>query len=363
MKKRKSPDCRGVVAELLKCSCTYLLQMVADVFTDILQPKSEVPAYWKETRLKVLFKKGDPQCAGNYRPISIIPILYKLFSKVLCERVRHTLQGAQSIDQAGFRSGYSCDDHLFVPTLLSEMFTEHQQPLWVVAVDFRKAFDSIGQGSLWQSLLNQNVPGIYVNFLQRLYTAQTGQVQTDCLSKSFSILRGTRRGDPISPFLFNAALEDLMRNLKERWSQRGLGIGLGGSKLTNLRFADDLHLMATSLKSAKQMLIDLVREAAKVGLEVHESKTKVIWNGQGQGTTAKNLFVNRRQFEILGSSDSTMYLGRLFSFRSSQDVELKNRVDKAWAKFGMFRNELTNKCYDLVKRVELFKSVVQPSLL
>lgn len=108
------------------------------------------------------------------------------------------------------------------------------------------------------------------------------------------------------------------------------------------------------------MLVDLVREAAKVGLEVHESKTKVIWNGQGQGTTAKNLFINRHQFEILGSSGSTMYVGRLFLFRYSQDVELKHRVGKAWAKFGMFRNELTNKCYDLAKRVEFFKSVVQP---
>ena len=121
--------------------------------------------------------------------------------------------------------------------------------------------------------------------------------------------------------------------------------------------------MASSLKSAKKMLRDLVCEAAKFGLDVHESKTKVLWNGQGDGTNAKRFTINSRQFEILGDSDSTMYLCRLFSFKDHHDTELKHRVRKAWAKFGVFRNELTNKCYDLWKRVRLFKSVVQPSFL
>ena len=154
-----------------------------------------------------------------------------------------------------------------------------------------------------------------------------------------------------------------MRILKQSWVDRGLGIRLGGRRLTNLRFADDLLLIASSLKSAKTMLSDLVREAAKYRLEVHESKTKVIWNGQGSGSSAKHISINQQKFEVLGASDSTMYLGKRFAFKAHHDVELKHRVGKAWAKFGAFRNELTNKCFDLPKRVQLFKSVVQPSLL
>ena len=57
--------------------------------------------------------------------------------------LRDASRQTQSIDQAGFRPGFSCNDHLFVMTLLTEIFAEYQRPLWAVAVDFRKAFDSI----------------------------------------------------------------------------------------------------------------------------------------------------------------------------------------------------------------------------
>ena len=58
-----------------------------------------------------------------------------------------------------------------------------------------------------------------------------------------------------------------------------------------------------------------------------------------------------------------MYLGRLFSFEQTHDQELQNRKNKAWAKFAVFRSELTDKFYDLEKRVQLFQATVQPTLL
>ena len=99
-----------------------------------------------------MFKKGDARCLDNYRPISVLPIIYKLFSKIMCQRIRATLDLQQAVDQAGFRSGYSCDDHIFTITLMSEMFAEFRTPLWVVAIDFRKAFDSLEHSSLWAAL-------------------------------------------------------------------------------------------------------------------------------------------------------------------------------------------------------------------
>ena len=87
MSNRKSPDASGVVAELLKQASCNLLQVVADMFNDILAPEAQVPAYWKRNLFKVLFKKGDTTSVDNYRPIAILPILYKLFSKTICARV------------------------------------------------------------------------------------------------------------------------------------------------------------------------------------------------------------------------------------------------------------------------------------
>jgi hypothetical protein len=364
MANRKSADAKGVVVELLKQSSSTFLQTIADLFNDVLSSNASVPAYWQQNLIKVLFKKGSPELVENYRPITILPILYKVFSKMLCARVNVYLSKAQSVDQAGFRSGFSCDDHLFVITLLSEMFAEFRRPLWIIAIDFRRAFDSINHQSLWTSLLAQGVPNAYVRFLLKLYDGQSGQVQTDCRSKSFRIERGVRQGDPISPILFNSALEDLMRKLSSQWAKKkGYGIQVDNRKLTNLRFADDLLLCANSFASAKSMLSDLMRVAEEYGLEVHETKTKFMWNGHGEGAGMAQTTVRGRPFEILDTHSSTMYLGRLFSFNSTHDVELKNRIGKAWGKFAMYRSELTGKWYDLDRRIKLFKAVVQPTLL
>ena len=57
------------------------------------------------------------------------------------------------------------------------------------------------------------------------------------------------------------------------------------------------------------------------------------------------------------------YMGKLFSFTNTNDVEIGNRIAKAWAKFGTYRDELTSKAYDLNKRLKIFKTIVQPTLL
>ena len=132
MASRKAADSKGIVAELLKHSSDKLLEAIALLFEDVVKPQAMPPESWKQTRLKVLFKKGDPRNVENYRPISVLPILYKLFSKVICAKIRVILDRAQSVDQGGFRSGFACDDHLFALTLLSEKCSEFRLPLWTI---------------------------------------------------------------------------------------------------------------------------------------------------------------------------------------------------------------------------------------
>mgnify|MGYP006235623399 CR=1 FL=1 len=97
------------------------------------------------------------------------------------------LNCAQTCDQAGLRSGYSCDDHLFEITMMIEISLEWNQPLWVAAIDFKMAFDTVEHGGLWFSLIEQGVSLNYVDVLMRLYNGQRGQVRTDRDSKEFDI--------------------------------------------------------------------------------------------------------------------------------------------------------------------------------
>ena len=124
--------------------------------------------------------------------------------------MKKVLDAGQSADQAGFRPGYSTDDHLFVTTMLFERAAEWGAPIWIAAVDFKKAFDSVSHDELFAAMLEMGVEAAYVNVLKRLYAGQTANVVTDKISKDFEIKRGTKQGDPISPILFNAVLETVV---------------------------------------------------------------------------------------------------------------------------------------------------------
>ena len=66
-----------------------------------------------------------------------------------------------------------------------------------------------------------------------------------------------------------------------------------------------------------------------VGLEIHTGKTKILNKCEESGS----VMCSGRSIQIV---DSTMYLGRLFSFNQTHDTELRNRVGKAWARFALF---------------------------
>ena len=92
------------------------------------------------------------------------------------------------------------------------------------------------------------------------YSSQCGQVAvTNETSRAFTIGRGTKQGDPLSTLLFNAVLEDMFGDVRSKWQARKYGIEMSigaESRLTSLCFADDVTLLATSVKHLKAMMED-----------------------------------------------------------------------------------------------------------
>ena len=162
-------------------------------------------------------------------------------------------------------------------SMVVERLNEYGKPCWVATLDFKKAFDTISQDSIWNALEEQGVSHKYISILQRLYEGQHATVKTDHRSRIFGIFRGTKQGDPISPILFNSVVEGFMRRLKERWAAKRWGIQLGHSNqsiLTNLRFADDVLIFGRSISQVTKMLTQLNKAANDHGLELHPEKTK-----------------------------------------------------------------------------------------
>jgi hypothetical protein len=199
-----------------------------------------------------------------------------------------------------------------------------------------------------------------------LYQDQRAHLNCDANSREFYIRRGTKQGDPISPIIFNSVLEQVMRTVKAKWGARKYGIQLGfghDSTVTNMRFADDILLIGRSLQQIKRMIADVASEGARVGLELHPRKTKIQNNNIGYGSRVKSVKVDTMDIEVLEPGESTMYLGRALSLTETNDVELKHRLKKAWAKFGMLKRELTDKAIPLHLRLKLFHTMVTPTIL
>lgn len=78
------------------------------------------------------------------------------------------------------------------------------------------------------------------------------------------------QGDPLSPVLFNTALEEVMSEMN--WENKGLLIN--GNRLNNLRYADDIALIAGSKEELKDMIIELERGGEKAGLKLTQTKQK-----------------------------------------------------------------------------------------
>ena len=370
LKSGRSHDGAGIAAEMLKHGGDSLLDKVLKLFNEVAAPDGEVPETWKHTRLVVLFKKGDPKLPKNYRPIAILPVLYKLFSRMLCNRIQSTIFDFQSPDQAAYRPGFSTADHLLSLTLLLESAREWQQDLWLGLVDFEKAFDKVDHTALWKALDVAGVDGAYAHMLRKLYAGQMASVSAGVKSRQFSLQQGVKQGDPISGLLFIAVMEQCFRTLKEKWNtlnakRRGQYYGVvvddPQDPLLNLRFADDVLLFSQSRADIVKMLCHLRAEASKYGLTLNLSKTKIMTTSMHN--SIRSVDVGGDEVEILSHSDAERYLGKKVCVNNLHTAELSNRISAAWYAFSKFKPALCSRKLGFAAKMKLFEAVVTPVAL
>jgi hypothetical protein len=136
-----------------------------------------------------------------------------------------------------------------------------------------------------------------------------------------------------------------MVDVQAAWRAKGWGVDVGAgrkSALCNLRFADDVLLLATSKAQLRQMLEDVIKATATVGLELHFGKTVILNNiPDGLRRGATSICAGNERVEILPYEEATKYLGRKLTFGSTfHDLEIDHRIACGWAKFHGHQKEL-----------------------
>ena len=169
MKNRKCCDKTGIVIEMLKHASREYLQTLLGLYNDMLST-GQIDVAWRETIFSMLPKSGDLTQAKNWRPIAILRISYKLFSRLLYHRLQPILDQRQSADQVGFRAGRSVEDAFVVLETMSSKCIEWDVPLWCMSLDLSKAFDRIELEPLFQALSYQGICEKYLGVLASTYT-------------------------------------------------------------------------------------------------------------------------------------------------------------------------------------------------
>ena len=111
---------------------------------------------------------NDLQQTKNWRPIAILKITYKIFAKMLHDRLQPLLETEQSMDQVGFRRGTGIDHALAVFETVCGRSIEWNSEIWFASLDLTKAFDRIEHNQLFQALREQHVPQPYIALLRGL---------------------------------------------------------------------------------------------------------------------------------------------------------------------------------------------------
>jgi len=101
----------------------------------------EWPKEWTFSTFIPLPKKGDLKQCANYRTTALVSYASKILLRIIVERIRVKTETEIADEQAGFRQGRGTRDQIMNLRILMHKTREHQQPLYMCFVDFKKAFD------------------------------------------------------------------------------------------------------------------------------------------------------------------------------------------------------------------------------
>ena len=155
----------------------------------------ERPESWCRTFFSMLPRKKSPLRPADFRPIANIRLLYKTFAYLLLGRLAHLFEGGQPEEQHGFRPGLRLEEHLVTANFMLDKTDAVGIPVWIISLDFSKAFDRVRWPALRRALVDEGIPDHLAWILQCVYFGQCGEVVADMgQSRKFSIKGGVRQG-------------------------------------------------------------------------------------------------------------------------------------------------------------------------
>ena len=355
----------NILNEHIKHTKDLMLPIYCDLFNMILDTGT-LPDAWLVGCIKPIFKnKGQKEDPKNYRPITILSCLGKIFTSVLNFRINSFLTDNKLLNenQAGFRAHYSTTDHIFSLYMLIEKLRSEKKKLFCSFIDFTAAFDSVWRAGLWHKIFKLGIRGKVFNVIRNMYSDIKSCVYSNGnTSTMFTSSCGVRQGENLSPILFSMYLNDLEGYLKNNCSGFTFKIDSDETvyflQLLVLLYADDAVIFSKDNTSLQQSL-DHFNEYCKLwNLNVNYSKTKIMIFG-ARNTNAFSFTINNQNIEIV---KEFKYLGVYFSSTGSFVRCRKHVVEQANKALFQLFHRINNLNLPVDLQLKLFDHTIVPIL-
>ena len=333
LKDNKAPGEDGISYEFYKFAPMNFRKEILEVFNKIFLHET-IPTSFRTSILIPLFKKGDPMDARNYRGLSLLNTISKIFNSILLNRITFWIESNNVLNeyQAGFRKNYSTVDNIFNLSNIVEINKEKGNKTYAFFVDFSCAFDTIPRNSLFYKLSRIGLSSKIIRLLQETYFQTESKVwDGNMFSENFAVVEGVKQGCILSPILFSLFMNDLVDFLP-------LGVNVAGVNIKVLLYADDIVLLANSPNDLQTMINTLYDYCKTWSLCVNLQKSKVLVFRTGNRISSNMRFrYGNNDIEVV---NSYKYLGVLLTFNLSYKSHLASKLSSAklainstWSKY------------------------------
>ena len=335
--------------DMMKVNFEVLQHCVLYTFNKLLE-SAAWPLEWNTAKVNPLYKgKGYRSESENYRGISILPAMWKEFSKILHARLRQRLNANnnQPESQHGIRSGNST--LTAISTLLDEVQTALDASMHFSAcsLDFKKAFDSINQRILFTILHTLCISTHFVYVLYQcvvtnMMFVRIDQYHSDKLSLNVDVLHGNR----LVLFLFTLLIVDL-----DLFSKK-----TGDSVVF---YADVLALGRTDVSKPQEARFTLGKHCVITDLEVNTGKTKVTKIRKAGRLSQYDQLTYRNT--LLYFVNSFKFLGVILQTKANPTKHPKHLRRKALVRSKSLSLKMDQAKMQLKRGRTLFESLITPS--
>ena len=209
----KAPGSDSIPPDLIKHCKTTLLHPLHKVLCQCWRERA-VPQDMRDAKIITLYKnKGERSDCNNYRGISLLSIIGKVYAQVLLICLQRLAEHIYPESQCGFQAERSMVDMVFSLCQLQEKCREQQMPLYIAFIDLTKAFDLVSRDGLFKALRKISCPPRLHSLIVSFHSNMKGTVQFNGnLSKPFDMHSGVKQGCVLAPTLFGIFFALLLRH-------------------------------------------------------------------------------------------------------------------------------------------------------